>query len=37
MAATALRVFDVLDEVDVKGKSRALKSLCTAKVSRTIL
>jgi hypothetical protein len=33
MAATALRVFDILDESEVKGKSRALKGLSNAKVS----
>lgn len=33
MASTALRVFDVMDESDVKGKSRSLKGLCNAKVS----
>jgi len=36
MASTALRVFDVMDESDVKGKSRSLKGLCNAKVSTTL-
>lgn len=31
MATTALRVFDILDESEVKGKSRALKGLSNAK------
>jgi len=34
MATTALRVFDILDESEVKGKSRALKGLSNAKASR---
>jgi hypothetical protein len=32
MATTALRIFDILDESDIKGKNRSLKSLCSAKV-----
>lgn len=33
MATTTLKLFGIRDESDVKGRSRTLKGLCTAKVS----